>query len=372
MDKNNLISIGLLFDAEEKDLERKIIEISKTIYQKFYDLFPQFNWVFNIIKRKHLPLSIPADPIDLLELSSSIKLEYDFDYILLFTEKPLKNRFNDTVNAVPSNMLEVAVISISRFQDNMDAIIGIVMHCLGHLWGLQHRENSVMKPLSFWKDEIILEWTDEEKEEIIQYLKNIADPRLEEINGKKINKFLFYIKLLLNEGFQILIEILVNKSWLLMGRLGKFTVITIISIIFLFLSAEAWEIGAHLSESWINFSIFFVITLSTLSLYLGQNLQKVAKTDKLKEQAVRSQLVIIGTILIGIISFWLSLFIISTFIIYILPQKVLLGWANLSGKLPIIHYSKIMATFGIMASALGGQLEEEDDIKAVLYYTEET
>jgi hypothetical protein len=31
-----------------------------------------------------------------------------------------------------------------------------------------------------------------------------------------------------------------------------------------------------------------------------------------------------------------------------------------------------MATFGILASSLGGNLEEEHDIKAVLVYTEET
>ncbi len=372
MGKNNLISIGLLYDIDEKDLETIIFEISKILYKKFNDFFPKFNWIFEVLKRKHLPLGIPADPIDLLEFSSSIKLELNYDYVLIFTEKPLKNRFNDVVNAVPSNMLEVAVISISRFEEDINAIIGIVMHCLGHLWGLQHNENSVMKPLSFWRGELILNWSEDEKREIIKHLEAIADPRLEEINRKKINKLLFYIKLILKDGFHILIEILLNKSWLLMGRLGKFTVITVISIIFLFLSAEAWEIGAALSEPWVNLSIFFIIIISTLSLYFGQNLQKISKTDKIKEQAVRSQLIVIGTILIGILSFWLSLFIISTFIIFILPQKILIGWANLSGKLPIVHYSKIMATFGIMASALGGQLEEEDDIKAVLYYTEET
>ena len=31
-----------------------------------------------------------------------------------------------------------------------------------------------------------------------------------------------------------------------------------------------------------------------------------------------------------------------------------------------------MATFGILASSLGGNLEEEHDLKAVLIYTEET
>ena len=369
---NNLISIGLLFDPEEKDLELTIYEISEILTQKFKKTFPQFEWNFKIVKRKHLPLSVPSDPIDLLEIASSLKLELSFDYVLIFTEKPLKNRFNDVVNAVPSHLLEVAVISLARYSNHINAIIGIIMHCLGHLWGLSHSNDSIMIPHSFWEDDLNLEWNEEEKSEIIEHLKEIADPRLEETNAKKINTFLFYLKLILRDGLKILNEIIFNKSWLLMGRLGKVTAVTVISIIFLFLSAEAWEIGSSLSESWVNNSIIFAIFISALSIYFGQNLQKVAKSDKIKEQAVRSKLVIIGTIFIGIISLWLSLFIASTIIIYILPQKVLTGWANIGGKLPIIHFSKIMATFGIIASALGGQLEEEDDIKAVLFYTEET
>jgi len=43
-----------------------------------------------------------------------------------------------------------------------------------------------------------------------------------------------------------------------------------------------------------------------------------------------------------------------------------------SQSLPMPHFTKIMATFGILASSLGGNLEEEHDLKAVLIYEEET
>ena len=60
-------------------------------------------------------------------------------------------------------------------------------------------------------------------------------------------------------------------------------------------------------------------------------------------------------------------------IIFVLPDTVLMGWAGIKdGVLPIFHFAKLMATFGIVASALGGNLEEEHDLKAVLIYTEET
>ncbi len=45
----------------------------------------------------------------------------------------------------------------------------------------------------------------------------------------------------------------------------------------------------------------------------------------------------------------------------------------MAGKpLPAFHFSKLMATFGVLASAVGGNLEEEQDIKALLVYKEET
>jgi hypothetical protein len=127
-----------------------------------------------------------------------------------------------------------------------------------------------------------------------------------------------------------------------------------------------------LDTNWVNVSSVVIIMLTTFSLYFGQNLHKIARSDKIMEQAVRSRIVLIGTLLTGIIAFWLSVFLFAIIIIYILPHKVLLNWSGLSSSLPVIHYAKIMATFGIMASALGGNLEETEDLKAVLFYTEET
>jgi hypothetical protein len=92
------------------------------------------------------------------------------------------------------------------------------------------------------------------------------------------------------------------------------------------------------------------------------------------EQAVRSRIVLFGTLTVGMFAFWVNLVILSTGIIYLLPDSVLCGWAGLGNgmELPVFHYAKLMATFGILASAVGGNLEEEQDIKAVLVYSEET
>ncbi len=374
----DVISIGVLIDFKEEQIFKNIVKdvIDKLKIDLIKD-FNEFNWQFNLVERKDFIREVPVDPLELLDYGSSLKLEYNFDFVLVLTSLPLKPRFNQYVNAVPSNMLETAVISFSRLIENRNefsnkSLIALLKHNLGHLWGLEHSDDSVMKPRNVWTDDVVVEWNKEEIEHIKSYLKKIADPRLEETTSFKLNKFFFYIKFLKQEGIGILRDIITFRSWLTILHLSKFITTIVMSTIFLFLTAEFWELGAALEDRWIYGLVIFVLLGVTFSLYFGHNLDKIARSDKLKEQAVRSKIVIIGILFIGILALWIFLFIISSGIIYLLPENVLLNWSGLKTHLPIFHFAVIISNFGIMMSAFGGNLEEEDDLKAILFYTEET
>ncbi len=377
---NSLISIGLVIDArEQEEMLSNTRWLCSRLSEEFQRDFPDFTWKFRIIQRHDFPQTIPRDPLELLEFGSDIKIEYGFDFLLVFTALPLLARFDQAISGVPSNMLETGVITISRLLEIEDeheartAILALSRHVLGHLWGLDHNDQSVMRPRQFWTGEEPTDWSEEEKSEITQYLKDIADPRLEETTLAPHTAWKFYLQVLLREGWQIAGDILFSRSWLMMAHLGRFTTATAVSITFLFLSAEAWEMGAAIQSGWLDMVLAGVLLASTFSLYFGQNLHAVGRSDRMMEQAARSRIVLLGTLLVGMVSFWINLFIISLGIIYILPDTVLAGWAGLAGKpLPMVHFAKLMATFGIVASALGGNLEEEHDLKAVLIYSEET
>ena len=91
------------------------------------------------------------------------------------------------------------------------------------------------------------------------------------------------------------------------------------------------------------------------------------------EQTARSKIVLIGTLISGMVIYWILLFLISLIIIYLLPENILSSWAGLNkSQFSYLHFAKFMATIGVFASAVGGNLEEENQIKAVLIYTEET
>ncbi len=380
---NEIISIGFLIDKKEDNFFKEIMKnVTEHLEKDFSKNFSEFNWQLRIIERKDFIRDAPIDPLELLDYGSSLKFEYNLDFLIICTSLPLKPRFSQFVNAVPSNMLEIAVVSIARLLENEEignddnmlikALLSLIKHNLGHLWGLEHNESSVMKPLNIWGENSYHTWSDEEKEHIKDYLKKIADPRIEETFSVPKNKFIFYMQFIKKEGVPIIRDIILSRSWLTILHLSKFIATIVMSSIFLFLTAEFWEMGAAFRTNWLYTLIIFVLIAVTFSLYFGQNLHKVAFYDKLKEQSVRSKIVIIGTLFIGIAALWIFLFFISVLIIYLFPEKVLTGWAGITGKLPVFHFALIISIFGILMSAFGGNLEEEDDLKAILFYTEET
>ncbi len=369
-----------MLNAGEPSEVREIVRwLRDTLAESFRHDLPGFTWTLPIIYRHDFPVERPQDPLALLEFGSDLKIEYGLDLVLAITSEPLLARFDQSVNGVPSVMLETGVLSIARQLDQgtpryvRRSVLGLCRHVLGHLLGLNHNEDTVMRPREFWNAAEPLDWNIREKKEIAAMLQDIADPRLEETADAASSPFRFHAQVLVREGASLAREILTFRSWMMILHLGRFTAATAVSIIFLFLSAEAWEMGAALGSRWLDLISFLILILATLSLYFGQNLQAVGRADRMMEQAVRSRIILLGTLFVGLASFWINLFLISLAVIYLLPDVVLISWAGLAGKsLPMAHFAKIMATFGILASSLGGNLEEEHDLKAVLVYTEET
>ncbi len=376
---NSLINIAVVIDERESRVKGWAKRFIYKLKNNLKTIFPEFNWSVKLIPRYDFPVNIPKDPLELLEFGSDIKVEYNLDFVIVLTTMPLKSRFEQSPNAVPSDMLETAVISLAKIletykdKDAEEAMLILAKHVLGHLWDLNHNDNSVMKHRKFWsKEEENNDWSAEEKRKIKQYLKNIADPRLEELKNAKRNKLLFYLQVIYREKWTLIQDIFLFRTLFMMFHLGRFTAATVVSMLFLLLTAEAWELGAAISPRLANIEVLAVIIIATVSIYLGQNFQKLARSDKLMEQTVRSRVVLFGTLLVGIMAYWISIFIVCSGIIYILPHRTLCQWAGIKDNtLPIIHFAKLMASVGVLASAVGGNLEEEDNIKAVIVYTEE-
>ncbi len=150
------VSIGLVLYAKEQDTDNWARWLKDELERCMGEDFPDFSWEISVLKRHDFPGQVPLDPLSLLEFGSDIKIEYGLDYVLVLTTMPMKSRFSQGVNGVPSNMLETGAITLSRILelDDQDkrrrALMSLVRHILGHLWGLDHNDDSVMQPRKFW------------------------------------------------------------------------------------------------------------------------------------------------------------------------------------------------------------------------------
>jgi hypothetical protein len=95
------------------------------------------------------------------------------------------------------------------------ALLILAKYVLGHLWRLEHKNKTVMMERKFWGPEGLDDWDEAEKIQILVLL---------------IPDCIFFSKTL----FMIL-------------HLGRFVTATAVSLMFLFLTAEAWEIGTAIS-----------------------------------------------------------------------------------------------------------------------------
>ncbi len=372
-----LVSIGWVLAADVWDEELlTAYELAREHVQDFLlEQFPEFNWDMPFVERRvYVPLGA-LDPLPLLELGAEEKIYRRWDYAIVIVPNELNPRHRLFTLGIPSSALEVAVVSSARLgrgDELVDHLGGLVLHMLGHLWGVEHvfhdSERSGEIPELVHMEGVF----QDVREEIVRHLKEVADARLEEQNPHW-SRISFYLHTFFTDPHGILRDIWDYAPWELPLYLGRLTAAAAVSTIFFLMTAEAWEIGAHLPQPLIVSGAVLAIVVATLLLFFGQNLGTVTRERGLREQIARTQIVLFGTLFTGMLFLWVVIYVVSISVAYLMPAEVVATWAGVPSPrhLPIARYAAFMASIGVLAAALGGNLEEEEDIKAEILFDEE-
>ncbi len=366
-----IVVAGIADPAQDELIQTVIRHVDHALQSQF----PQYHWEMPLFRRPIYPPIGTLDPLPLLELGAEEKLHRQLDLALVVVPNELTPRTRTFVTGVPSSALETAVISLARFMERADpaaGIAGLALHLLGHLLGAEHESQGVMEA-SADPDRIrVQDYSQSTAGLIRERLARIADARVEEVPGP-VSRLGFVWRTLRSDLRGIAAEITGNAPWRMPLQLGRYTAATAVTVVFIFLSAEAWELGAHLAPGWLALGAVVIMLLATLSLYLGQNLHQLGRVTMIREQLVRTRIVVFGSLLLGTAAQWLSLFLIALVVIHAFPREVFASWAGTPlERLDLVHYANFMATLGVMAGAFGGNLEDESEIKAVLLFDEET
>ncbi|RME10136.1 MAG: hypothetical protein D6802_10150 [Ardenticatenia bacterium] len=371
-----VVSIGwvLASDVRDPQLLSAYEAARHRLQAMLADQFPQFEWQIHFWERRTFPPRGALPPLDLLEIGVQEKLYHGWDYAIVLVPNDLHPRHRPFVIGVPSSALEVAVLSTARLGDSSllaERIVGLALHLLGHIWGLDHGDGPMRPP----EDPLAIvpaPFTNEQWAAILNRLKETADTRLEE-ERVRWGRLAFYWRTLRANPTSLLADILGYAPWRFPFRMGRLTAAAAVSTVFLVLTAEAWEVGVNLSLWVESIATFGAILIAALFIFLGQNVSDVARETGWREQIVRTQFVLFTILLIGMLFLWAVLFLLMWGILLLLPRDVISGWASRPlDWLLLMRYAAFMATLGVLAGALGGNLEEEDELKAELYYDEET
>ncbi len=334
-------------------------------------------WAFRsrIFRRPVYGRTGMVDPLPLLELGGEEKLHRRLDYVLVVVGNELTPRTRIFVTGVPASALEVAALSLARFRELERAeerLAALALHLLGHLLGLGHSESGVMAETGEPDELSLASFSPRECERIGARLAAVADARVEE-RSLTAGTLPFLWQTVAANLSSIFRDIQGNAPWRMPLHLGRYTAATAVTVIFLFLSAEAWELGAHLRPLGLGVTAVTVVLLATASLYVGQNFHQMGRVATLREQLVRTRVVMLGSLLLGVGSLWVVLFLIGLGTMSLFPREVFQAWAGVeAGGLSLARYAAFMATLGVVAGAFGGNLEDEAEIKAVLLFDEET
>ncbi len=373
-----LIQIGYVLvsavtDAQRLDTYRRASELVHHVLSR---QFTDYQWQVDFIIRHRYPPHGALDPLELLEVGVQEKIKNRWDYAMVLVSNELKARYRISTIGVPSSAFEVGVLSsyeMNEYGEMDKKLASLSLHLLGHLWGLSHSQQGPMVPPERTDDLSLSFFTETQQQSISRRLEEAADARLEEEDRKR-SKLLFFWHTFWSDPRGILQGIWGYSPWKLPLKMGRMTAAAAVSLLFLLLGAESWDMGIHFCPiSLVTGSIVSLLG-ATIFIYYGQNLGQISRQIGLREQLVRTRIVIFNTLLIGMCFLWLFLFVLILGIGMFLPEMVIESWLGGTGikLVHLVKYSAFMGIIGVLAGAMGGNLEEEEEIKADLFYDEET
>ena len=376
MTKPSLV-IGWLLGADlrEPELLAAYDAARQRLQAYLQQTLPEFSWNIEADERRVYHPRGALDPVDLLELGVAEKLHRHWDYVLVVVPNELIPRHSPNALGVPSSALEAAVVSTSRLGSGekfVERVVALAIHLLGHLWGLEHAPSGPMQPLDDPNQLHLLPWPPEQLEQIRQQLAEASAVRLEEEKARW-GALAFYWRTFFKDPRGIFNAIWGYSPWLMPVYLGRLTAAAAVSVVYFLITSDAWALGAHLTWQEVWGLTAIGILAATSFIFSGQDLGRLGREHAWREQLARTRIVLLGTLGLGMASLWLGLLVLSFLGAWFLPHPLLESWMGVPPTAShLLRYAVFTAAIGVLGAALGGNLEEEREIKAELFFDEET
>ena len=366
------VVIGWVLGADLRDpgLLEAYTEARARFLRVLAEQFPEYRWKTAYAERRvHLPRGGLA-AVGLLEMAVDEALHRHWDFAFTIVPNELLPHHRPTAMGVASKALEAGVISTSRLgsgEELIERIVALALHLFGHFFGLPHRDEGPMRPVSDPEELRVEPFSEAERAAVRQYIENVVLVRLEEIRPRW-NAWSFYLETFFQDPRAVLEAIWEHRPWRMPLFLGRLTAAAAVSTVYLLMSSDAWALAAHLTPGPLLLGTVLALFAASLFLFLGQDVGALGHERAWREQLARARMVLFGALFLGLAALWAVVLALTLLAAWALPHSLLVAWA---GGTPRWSFALFAAMVGVVAAALGGNLEEEAELKAELFIDEE-
>lgn len=390
-----LVEVGWILIGRMGDSDlQAAMQTREKMLSYLAEIHPEFEWRMPLTRREELVQELREGPIRLLDFGATERDIRHWDFAILVTEAPLAGNEKTMPWAALSTALGAAVISTAqidpgpsetassneaRIAKMSHRIEALALHCLGHLTGLEHGENSASWMFDFQTLEELDQahrFLQEQLEPMRRSLQQIADQRLEEQSDyEQVSSLSFYVHSARRNRREILQAIKKAEPWLFPMRLSRLAFAAVSALMILLMTAESWELGMSLSPQTVSFLSVICLFVTTGYVTVQQRLLVHHLPNRIREQRVIALVSMPMVVLLGIVTTFFYLFVASLVVeLTLFRQSVVESWAASVEQIGFPQYlslSAYIASVALVVGALGASLEDHRYFRHVALVDEE-
>lgn len=332
------------------------------------------------------PAAGAYSPLDFLRIGMTEKLERGVHFLLIVTEVDLTATTFSYTLALPSQLTNVAVVSIKRLAPafwgdaddearTVQNLQALLLHSFGHLLNLPHAEDSTNMMYDFaGVDDLaaMTHFTDAQRERMRRTLPREAHERT-----SKKGHLAFALRTLGRDWRSIAHAVGRANPFRLLTRLPTMITAALSVIIVVFFSPEVWDVAS--TVEFYQLALFSVAAVAgaTIVLYQAFAFGGVLGRGRVLAEStvVTGAATALSLLLTMLLLFALFMGLAYLGTVTIFPRKLMVTWPTVDAAVRTLDHVKLslfVAALGLLAGSLGGRADSKDLVRGVLFIDEET
>ncbi len=392
-----LIEIGFTIAGLLDEVDERATSLAMRCTGDFLQKhFPGFEFDLFVVRRPELVDTSVVQPSILLQQAVEERDSRHWDFSLVLTAANLDSYYTSHCMAALSRPLDAVVVSfslidpiavgetvddVSRVQRVAHRLSRLMLHGISHLSGIGRSSdpsNLMSHPADAEGLDRMESLTENQIEQQLFSLSEVADQRLEEASGQRLNAAAFALRAAWINRREIVEAIAAARPWQFPRRLSGLTLASVSTVSVLLMTAEAWDLA--LSQTWSSLTLMTIIVWLITTGYVIVRQQLLMRHGRSpSEQTIVTMTSAIGIVLTGMIVTWFCLlFIGATISASLFGTNLIVSWAASSelsagevGFLLKLKMCELSASLGLLIGALGASFESQHYFRHIIFVDEE-